>query len=123
MFVIVILGAVGAMGIGTVGVFSPRILEAVWRASINRAGLVGIGLLRIVLGISMFALGPQTAYPDTLQWLGILTALNGVVTSFLKVEWAQNMLEPFAAFGPGFFRFMGGVALGLGALILYAVLS
>ena len=73
--------------------------------------------------MALFVSAPDSRAPDTLRVVGVLFAVAGLVLPFYGAERFRRTLEGFLALGLGFSRAWGALALGVGLLLAYAVVS
>jgi len=107
--------------LGILGIAWPESLAAILRQVQTPAGLyLGAGG-RVVLGISLLLSAPGSRAPDTLRVLGLVLLVAGLVMPFLGLEVFRSGLESFLSLGRWAARVWGGVALGFGLFVAYAV--
>ena len=112
------------LSIAVVGLLSiawPESLAAILRESQTPAALyLGAGG-RVLFGISLLLSAPGSRAPVTLRVLGVLFLVGGLVMPFLGLEAFRASARSFLSLGSWAVRVWGGVAIGLGLSIAYAV--
>jgi hypothetical protein len=107
---------------GAIGVVSPESLLGVARHFETTSGLLAAAALRVALGAALFVAAPESRQPGAIRALGAFVFLAGLVTPFFGTERVRVVLDWWAAQGPLFMRAVAGVPLGLGSLLLWALL-
>ena len=107
---------------GVAGMVAPhdRVFEF-GRLVVTPAGLVGIAVLRICIGMVLIWNAPASRAPKVLQVFGAILLLAGLVTPLFGVERSRAVLEWEAAQGAMFLRIGAAVILGLGGLLALAL--
>jgi hypothetical protein len=117
----VLLVAVFAIGVGTVGLVSPESLIAVGRYVATPIGLYAIGVLRVGIGLLLMLAAPVSRAPKTLRALGALVIVAGVTTPLFGVDRTRAILEWEAMQGPALQRAVAALPLAAGCFIAFAV--
>jgi hypothetical protein len=111
--------SIAALGLLAIG--SPESFAAILRQVQTPAGLyLGAGG-RVLLGVSLFLSAPGSRAPEILRVLAQIFLVAGVAMPFLGLEIFRSILESFLSLGPWATRAWGGVAVGFGLSIAYAV--
>ncbi len=112
------------LSIAVVGLLSiawPESLAAILRESQTPAALyLGAGS-RVLLGISLLLSAPSSRAPTTLRVLGVIFLVGGLVMPLLGLEVFRASAGSFLSLGSWAVRVWGGVAMGFGLSIAYAV--
>ena len=109
------------VAIGMVGVAAPHGLLAVVRSILTPRGLYLVAAVRIVFGVILVLVAPSSRAPRVLRLLGLIMLVAGLTTPFFGVDRARAMLDWWSAEGPAFMRLWAGLAVALGAFVVYAV--
>lgn len=111
-----VFAALGALGVAS----PPRLLDLVRRFQ-SPAGLYVAAVIRLIFGAALFLAAPGSRAPATVQVLGVLVFLAGLVTPFFGVERFRRILAWWSARGAAFVRAWAVFALAFGLLLAYAV--
>jgi len=109
------------VAIGMVGVAAPHGLLAVVRSILTPRGLYLVAAVRIVFGVILVLVAPSSRAPRVLRLLGLIMLVAGLTTPLFGVDRARAMLDWWSARGPGFMRLWAGLAVAVGAFVVYAV--
>jgi hypothetical protein len=94
MRIAVLLIALFAMVVGTVGIVSPDSLTAVRRLYFaTPAGLYAAGAVRVAMGLVLILAAPGSRGPKTLRALGAVVCLQGLAATLLGPDRARATLE------------------------------
>ncbi len=111
--------SIAAFGMLAIGL--PESFAAILRQVQTPAGLyLGAGS-RVVLGISLLLSAPSSRAPEILRVLALVFLVAGLAMPFLGLEVFRSTLEFFLSLGPWAARAWGGVAVGFGLSVAYAV--
>lgn len=109
------------VALGFLGIAAPGALLGAVAAVQAPPGIYLAALLRIGIGVVLYRAAPRSRTPGILRVLGVVVVLGGLATPFVGPGIAHAFLDRWAAGGPGFMRLWAGVAVAVGAFILYAV--
>jgi hypothetical protein len=109
------------VAIGTCGVAAPNGLLTAVRFVLTPRGLYLVAAVRVVFGVILVLVAPSSRAPRVLRLLGFIVLVAGFTTPFFGVDRARAMLDWWSAAGPGFMRLWAGLAVALGAFVVYAV--
>jgi hypothetical protein len=108
---------------GVLGVIHPGAMLIVGRALATPSGLYVAGLVRVVIGLVLFAAAPASRYPAALGALGAIIFFAGLFTPILGLGRAEAVIEWWAAQGPVVMRLWCLVAAALGFFVAFAVID
>jgi hypothetical protein len=109
------------IAVGALGIAAPDRLIAIGRLIVTPAGLVGIAVVRICVGMALIWLAPASRAPKTLQYGGAIAMLAGLVTPLIGVERSRAIFEWEVAFGPAVLRSGAALLVAAGAFLAFAV--
>jgi hypothetical protein len=109
--------------LGALGLFFPFKLLAFARHFESRVGLWAIGLIRVVFGMALFQSAHTSHAPEVLRILGGIIFTAGLITPWIGVLRTSQILNGLSAQGPIFMQFLAGLALVVGFLLAYAVVT
>ncbi len=115
--------ALFVIAVGVVGVAAPDRLLEIGRVMVTPAGLVGVAVLRICIGMTLIWIAPTSRAPKVLQAVGAVAMLAGLVTPLVGVERARAIFEWEASLGTTVLRSGAAVIAAAGALLAFAVSS
>jgi multisubunit Na+/H+ antiporter MnhG subunit len=108
--------------VGAWGVLAPaRITDLVNRFG-SKGGMWFAAIIRLVLGMALWFAAPQSRAPMLLQALGAIAILAAVVIPLLGAERFKALVDWWGKLSPGAQRLWSLVAVGFGAVILWALL-
>jgi hypothetical protein len=84
-------------------------------------GLYVAATLRVAIGLVLLRVAPASRAPLALRVLGWLAVIAGLVTPFVGVERARDMIEWWLARDSAVVRVWAAVAAAFGGFLLYAV--
>lgn len=109
--------------IGLVVLAAPSLLVEFGQSLLTPAGLYIIATLRIVIGLVLVRVAPDSRTPKVFRIVGILMIIAGLLTPFFGVERSRAIFDWWSSQGPLFMR-LGAVAVAaVGLFIVYAVTS
>ncbi len=112
------------LSIAVVGLLSigwPESFAAILRESQTPTGLYFGAGSRVLFGISLLLSAPSSRAPTTLRVLGVVFLVGGLVMPFVGLEVYRASAGSFLSLGSWAVRVWGGVAVGFGLSIAYAV--
>ncbi len=113
--------ALGAV-LGAVGIVYPEVLVGLIRVLFETpTGLYATAGIRLVFGVVLFFAAPTSRAPKTLRVLGAIVIVAGLAMPIVGVEGFRIRVERFSALDPGFLRTYAVFALGVSALLAYAL--
>jgi len=106
---------------GVAGVVAPDwVMSLRWIAA-SQGGLLGIAVLRCAVGIVLIMAAPRSRAPKTLQAVGSLLLLAGMVTPLFGVARAKAVLDWEAAQGPMLVRAWALVLIASSAALAFTM--
>jgi hypothetical protein len=106
---------------GLAGLVAPdRVMGLRWIAA-TQAGLLGIAVLRIAIGVVLIMTAPATRTPKALQVIGAVLLGAGLATPLFGVERTKAVLDWEVAQGPSLVRAGAVVALAIGGFFAFAL--
>ncbi len=107
---------------GAWGVLAPaRITDFVNRFG-SPSGMWIAALIRLVLGLALWFAAPHSRAPIVLQALGVVAIVAAVAIPFMGAERFRALVDWWGKLSTGAQRLWSLVAVGFGALILWALL-
>ncbi len=121
----IVIGLVGLLMVvvGIVGVVSPYAILDLTGPLLTPTALLIIAAVRVAVGLILFGAARKSRSPAVLRVLGIFVILAGVVTPFVGVERSRAAVDWWSGHGALFMRMTMGVAVALGAFLVWAVTS
>ena len=89
---------------------------------ITPAGLHGIAVLRIAIGLVFVLAAPASRAPRTLRVLGVIVIIGGLITPSFGVVRTRAVMGWWASGGPLFMRLAAGLAMAIGGFLVYLFL-
>ena len=123
MTAIAICFSVFVIALGIVGLVSPSRLLAFDAYFQKPPGLYAAAVIRLVVGVALFAAAPESRAPGTLQILGIVIIMAGFITIVLGFKRFRHIAGWWSTQGPATVRTGAGVAVAFGLLLAYALLA
>jgi hypothetical protein len=121
MIAVVVAFALLMLGIGLFGAAVPARLIAFARFWQNPAALWLAAGIRVVFGLALYLVAPDTRAPGAFQTFGILVVLAGVALPFLGRERIGRLIDWWAALPEAVIRGWALLAVLFGVLILYGL--
>ncbi len=121
MIAIVVAFALLMLGVGLVGAAAPARVVAFARFWQNPGALWLAALMRVVFGVALFLVAPQTRAPGVFQAFGMLVVVAGVAVPFVGRERIARLIDWWAALPEAVIRSWALLSLTLGLLILYGL--
>lgn len=122
--------AIAAMAIGVViilqglaGLVAPEAFANLIRAIQLPPVIYLAALVRVVFGVVLILAAPKSRAPTSLQIIGALVTVGGLLTPFFGVEIAGVILGWWSEGGAAVVRAWASAALALGAFIVYALVN
>ncbi len=106
---------------GVAGMIAPDRVMGLASYVLTPAGLLGIAVLRISIGVVLIMVAPGTRAPRTLQVAGAVILLAGLVTPLFGVERARAVFDWEVAQGPVLIRAGAAVVVAIGGLLAFAL--
>src|SRR2546425_552653 len=103
------------------GIAAPHGLLEVVRSMLTARGLYLVAAVRVVFGVILVLVAPSSRAPRVLRLLGFIILVAGLTTPFFGVDRARAVLDWWSARGPALMRLWAGLAVALGAFVVYAV--
>ncbi len=85
-------------------------------------GQYSAAAFRVVFGILMIYIGPETSFPELFRILGIIVILAGIFILFMGYERFHKIVAWWCVQTPTFFRIFAIFAILLGGFLAYAVM-
>jgi hypothetical protein len=109
------------VAIGMCSVAAPHGLLTAVRFVLTPRGLYLVAAVRVVFGVILVLVAPSSRAPRVLRLLGFIMLVAGLTTPFVGVDRARAVLDWWSAQDPAFMRLWAGLAVALGAYVVYAV--
>lgn len=106
---------------GVLGMADPSIALGLGQQVRSTNALYLVAAVRVLMGAVLVWAAPGSRMPRTLLVIGVLMMLGGLATPIFGVERIQELLAWFSSQGALFMRAAAGLALALGAFIVFAV--
>jgi hypothetical protein len=106
---------------GIAGLVAPDWLMSLRWIAASQGGLLGIAVLRSAIGIVLIMVAPRSRTPKTLQAVGALLLLAGMVTPLFGVDRAKAVLNWEAAQGPMLVRAWAVLVVALSGALAFVV--
>jgi hypothetical protein len=116
-----LLIGLGILALGVVGLLVPERLAVLAEHLATPQGLYVAATLRVAIGLVLLRVAPASRAPLALRVLGWLAVIAGLVTPFVGVERARDMIEWWLARDSAVVRVWAAVAAAFGGFLLYAV--
>lgn len=82
--------------------------------------LYAAGILRLLIGIILLLAASQCRLVGVVVWLGILTLIGGIIIFALGLQKIKSFLDWWSKKPPLLLRLWGVIALAIGALLIYS---
>jgi hypothetical protein len=105
---------------GVLGLADPETFVTMVRRFQTAPVIYLAAVIRALFGVVLVVAAPASRAPRSLRALGVLVLLGGVLTPFIGTRFGELVLGWWAEGGAGVVRAWAGVALALGAFIVYA---
>jgi hypothetical protein len=115
------LVALFVIGAGIAGIIAPDRLMSLRGLVATQGGLLSVAVLRVAIGVVLIMSAPATRAPKTLQALGALALLAGMVTPLFGVERTKAVLDWEVAQGPSLIRAGAAVIVAIGGGLAFAL--
>ena len=109
------------VAIGLCGLAAPHGLLTAVQSVLTPRGLYLVATLRVAFGVVLVLAAPSSRAPRVLRLLGFIILVAGLTTPFFGIDRARAVLDWWTAQGPAFMRLWAGLAVALGAFVVYAV--
>ena len=110
------------MAVGVTGIIAPDRLFSLGQFVATPAGLLVVSVVRIAIGVVLIMSAPASRMPRTLQVVGAIALLAGLVTPLFGVERTKAVLAWEAAQGTMWVRIGAALALGIGGALAFALM-
>jgi hypothetical protein len=120
---IVALAAFYFAWLGLLGLTSPTQLLEFFSHWQSRSGLWLAAIVRLLFGLALWAVAPQSQATLVLQLLAVLSVFGAVLLPLLGVERFSALLSWGSALPPAVIRAWSIVPVVLGMFILWAVIA
>ena len=108
--------------LGAVGVLWPvRLLALVERSWKSPATLALAAVLRVLLGVLLILVAPDSRVPVALLAIGALSILSGLSIPVLGLERIGRLIRAWQAQPPRLVRISASAALAFGAFLVWAI--
>jgi hypothetical protein len=111
------------VGISALGFASPAGFVSVVRRIHSRGGIIGMGLFRVGLGLSLYFAARESLRPPLLRILGVAIVIVGLISLFASVQRFSRTIDWWAAKGPIFQRAWCAIGLFGGLALIYLLLA
>ena len=105
--------------VSMVGVVVPDAVLMVARSAATPVGLYIAGLVRVAIGLVLFAVAPSSRYPVALGALAVTIFFAGLFTPVIGVARAHAVIDWWAAQGPAVMRLWCLVGVGIGFFVAF----
>jgi hypothetical protein len=105
---------------GVLGLAVPEMFVGMVRRFQTPPVIYAAAILRALFGLILVLAAPTSRAPKSLRILGVLILIGGLLTPFIGARFGQLVLGWWWEGGAGVVRGWAGVALALGAFIVYA---
>jgi len=99
---------------------APDLRLSLERSVITPAGLYGIAVLRIAIGLVLVLAAPASRAPRMLRALGLIVIIAGLSTPWFGVDRARAVVNWLASTRPLLVRFDAVMGMALGGFLVYA---
>jgi len=99
---------------------APDLRLSLERSVITPAGLYGIAVLRIAIGLVLVLAAPASRAPRMLRALGLIVIIAGLSTPWFGVDRARAAVNWLASTRPLLVRFDAVMGMALGGFLVYA---
>ncbi|HKF69666.1 MAG TPA: hypothetical protein VKB36_24140 [Vicinamibacterales bacterium] len=106
---------------GVTGLLVPDRVMSLRLIAATQSGLLAIAVLRSAIGIVLIMVAPRSRAPKTLQVIGALLLLAGMVTPLFGVARSKAVLDWEAAQGPMLVRGWAIVAVALSGALAFVM--
>jgi len=106
---------------GVTGLLVPDRVMSLRLIAATQSGLLAIAVLRSAIGIVLIMVAPRSRAPKTLQVIGALLLLAGMVTPLFGVARSKAVLDWEAAQGPTLVRGWAIVAVALSGALAFVM--
>ncbi len=110
------------VALGVLGILSPARLLAFVRRIQTPGGLYTAAALRLVFGVALFLVAPESKAPDLLRIFGVLAVLAALLTPFVGLGRFGKVVDWWSSRGSLFIRAWSAIAFALGLYVAWAVL-
>lgn len=116
LFIGLFIAALGLVGVAAPGVFLRSIGFFQTPPVIYLAAV-----FRVAVGIVLIRASAASRSPRALRVLGFLILIGGLLTPFIGLKGAETVMRWWSEGGSALVRLWAGIALAIGAFIVYAV--
>jgi hypothetical protein len=107
-------------GLGLFGLVAPSQLLEFGRPLLTETGLYVVAAVRVAFGLLLLFAARLSRMPRTLRVFGIVIIVAGLTTPLFGVERSVSMFNWLSAQAPALVRVVATLAMGFGALVVYA---
>lgn len=119
---IVIVFGIIVMCLGLAIIAAPTALAEAARIVLSPVGVALAGGGRIAIGAILWLASDGSRTPRTFKVIGVLAVLGGVTLWVIGVPGLTSLIEWGGSQGDAYFRFMGVLATGLGAFLVWSAM-
>ncbi len=109
------------IGFGLWGLVSPATLLAFLSRWQTREGLWVGAAIRLIFGLALWSAAPLSRLPTTLQAVGVIFVVAGIVMPFIGLDRFKSMVAWWLQKPPSFIRVWAVATLVLGVFFVWAV--
>ncbi|MFA5410400.1 MAG: hypothetical protein WC321_00870 [Candidatus Omnitrophota bacterium] len=121
MLILVRLVGVYLMAAGIIILLWPKAYNRILNFFRQGRRIYIAGILRILFGVLLLSSAAESRLKIFLMVLGVLAIIGGSLIFILKPAKLQAAINWFDKKSPVFIRLWGGVALALGAILVYSI--
>ena len=108
--------------LGVICIIDPERLVDLARSWQTQTGIYIIAAFRVVMGVLLVLVAPDSRAPQTLRVFGVIILISGLVTPFFGLARFHQIVEWWAVRSLALKRAWGILAFALGLLLMYAVI-
>ncbi len=109
------------VAIGLLGVIAPDRLLRMVRIYERPAGVFVAGAIRVVLGIALFLVAPESRAPEFLRVIGVVSIVAGLATPLVGPVRIGRLVDWWTARPAGVVRAWAAFAMAFGLALVWAV--
>lgn len=119
IFLVVVLSIL-MVAVGAYGMASPDGLVSFARKWQGQRGVWLGALIRIVLGVALWASAPSSHTPTFLEVLGVISLISGIALLWIGAERLTELISWWSGQSSSFRRGWAAMAVALGAFLLWS---
>jgi hypothetical protein len=119
-YVAIAIGVLIAV-VGATGVASPARLLSTLERYRTPGGLYFATAVRVILGVALILVAPESRAPDLVRVLGVVAVAAGILAPILGLERVGQMLDWWSSRSTAVLRAWSTFAMGFGLIVVWAV--